>query len=68
MFGFRKAPQTRYRGGSFGGNNLRRALIAGAGMLAVRWWRNRQASGRGNNPGQPAGSGYTDQTAWTNRV
>ena len=64
MFGFRRT-RVRSRAGSLSGSNLRRALIAGAGMLALRWWRNRQGSGRGVNPGEPVGSKHTDQTAWS---
>jgi hypothetical protein len=66
MFGFRRTP-ARNRGGALGGTNLRRALVAGAGMLAVRWWRNRQASGRGVNPGEATSPGPTTQTAWSDR-
>jgi hypothetical protein len=35
--------------GGFMGGGMRAALLSGAGMMAWRWWRNRQA-GR-NNPG-----------------
>lgn len=47
MFGLgnRNRPVSR-SGGAFGGRSLRGAAIAGLGMLAVRWWRNRQAPGR----------------------
>jgi hypothetical protein len=61
MFGLRKSRRTR--GGTFGQSNLQRALLAGAGMLAIRWWRNRQASNRVRKPGQPVGSSYTDPSA-----
>jgi hypothetical protein len=52
MFGFRSTRRPA-RAGTPGGSNLRRAMITGAGMLALRWWRNRQASRRAANPGDP---------------
>ena len=48
MFGFRGFGRARHRGGLAGGG-LRSALLTGAGMLAWRWWKNRQAA-RQNNP------------------
>jgi hypothetical protein len=45
MFG-RRTETRRTRSGVFGGTNLRKAAIAGVGMLALQWWRNRQASNR----------------------
>jgi hypothetical protein len=47
-------------GGTFGSRNLRSAAIAGLGMLAVRWWRNRQAAGRGPATGRRGDSWGTD--------
>ena len=46
MFGFgnRSTNRSVKRGGAWSGGNLRRAAVAGLGMLAYRWWRNRQAS------------------------
>ena len=60
MFGIgnRNRQVTPRRGGAFSGSNLRNAAIAGLGMLAVRWWRNRQSS----NPGQPAAAGRRQPT------
>jgi hypothetical protein len=44
MFGIGNRGSSRAgRGGVFSGGALRRAAIAGLGMLALRWWRNRQA-------------------------
>jgi hypothetical protein len=43
LFGFGNRNQSVRRGGMFGGG-LRNAALAGAGMLALRWWRNRRAS------------------------
>ena len=43
MFGFGRLG----RGGS-----LRKALIASAGMMAWRWWKNRQAAERNRGVGQ----------------
>jgi hypothetical protein len=45
MFGLRN-PGRRARRGTFSGPNVRNALIAGAGMLALKWWRNRQTQNR----------------------
>jgi hypothetical protein len=43
MFG-RRTDTRRTRGsGVLGSSNLRKAAIAGVGMLALQWWRNRQA-------------------------
>jgi hypothetical protein len=53
MFGFgnRNTGRSVNRGGAWSGGGLRRAAVAGLGMLAYRWWRNRQASNA-----RPAGS------------
>lgn len=45
MFGLRN-PGRRARRGTFSGSNVRNALIAGAGILAWKWWRNRQTPDR----------------------
>jgi hypothetical protein len=52
MFGRRTNTRRTRSGGVFGSSNLRKAAIAGVGMLAMRWWRNRQAnrSGGMNQP------------------
>ena len=34
----------RVRNDTFGGSNIRNAALAGVGMLAWRWWKNRQGS------------------------
>lgn len=41
LFGFGSRNRSARRGGLLGGN-LRNAALAGAGMLAMRWWRNRR--------------------------
>jgi len=41
MFGFRNSSR-RSRGGTFSSSNLTKAALAGVGLLAARWWRNRQ--------------------------
>ena len=46
MFGLRTGSRRPRNGGTFGSTNLRRAAVAGLGMLALSWWRNRQASSR----------------------
>jgi len=58
MFGFgrRNWKRESYRNsGVFAPANLRRAAVAGLGILAYRWWRNRQA-GRPGAPQSPAGN------------
>ena len=46
MFGLgnRKSSRGRVRNDTFGGSNIRNAALAGVGMLAWRWWRNRQSN------------------------
>lgn len=44
MFGFGNRNRNRVRNDTFGSNKLRNAAIAGVGMLAWQWWRNRQSS------------------------
>ena len=44
MFGFGNRDKRQARNDTFGGNNMRNAAIAGVGMLAWKWWRNRQQS------------------------
>ena len=44
MFGFGNTRNSRRRNDTFGGSNIRNAAIAGVGMLAWRWWRNRQST------------------------
>ena len=58
MFGIGKRNRNRVRNDTFGSNKLRNAAIAGLGMLAWQWWRNRESytqsntqwSGGGNRP------------------
>ena len=64
MFGRRNTGRRQQRGALSSGN-LRKAAIAGVGMLALRWWRNRQASGRTSRPGEPASSAQAGQTDWS---
>jgi hypothetical protein len=53
MFGFGNKRQ-RVRNDTFAPNRIRGAAIAGLGMLAWRWWRNRQSAGQqGINPNRP---------------
>jgi hypothetical protein len=53
MFGRRTDTRQARSGGTFGSSNLRKAAIAGVGMLALRWWRNRQAANRPGGMNQP---------------
>lgn len=45
----------KVRSGGFSGGALRRAAIAGLGMLAFRWWRNRRS---GNPPATRSGQAW----------
>jgi hypothetical protein len=47
----------RVRNDTFGGSNLRNAALAGVGMLAWRWWRNRQAS---NQPSHTSSDSFSN--------
>jgi hypothetical protein len=53
MFGRRTDTRRTSGGGVFGGSNLRKAAIAGVGMLALQWWRNRQATNRPGGYDEP---------------
>jgi hypothetical protein len=64
MFGRRNTGR-RQQGGALSTGNLRKAAIAGVGMLALRWWRNRQSSGRTSRSAEPAASTRTGQTEWS---
>jgi hypothetical protein len=64
MFG-RRTTRPRQQRGALSTSNLRKAAIAGVGMLALRWWRNRQNAGRTSRPGEPASSTQTGQTDWS---
>lgn len=65
MFGFGNRNTSRNvsrSGGWSSGGGLRRAAVAGLGMLAYRWWRNRQApntrpAGSWSGQGQGSSSG-----------
>jgi uncharacterized membrane protein YebE (DUF533 family) len=51
MFGIGNRNQRgrRVRNDTFGGSNMRNAALAGVGMLAWRWWKNRQSANQPNN-------------------
>jgi hypothetical protein len=52
MFGF--GNRRRVRNDTFSPSRIRGAALAGLGMLAWRWWRNRQATGQqGIDPNRP---------------
>ena len=68
MFGFGNKSGRRVRNDTFGSTKLRNAAIAGVGMLAWQWWRNRQSSAMGSDrpsTGSGGRSSYEDsnQTA-----
>ena len=63
MFGRRRAGRRTQRG-VLSGPNLRNAAIAGVGMLALRWWRNRQSANRGAQPAEPVSPRTAGQTTW----
>ena len=43
MFGFGRS-RRNFRNDTFSPSRLRNAALAGVGMLAWKWWRNRQSS------------------------
>ena len=45
MFGFGNSSR-RSRGGTFSTSNLTKAALAGAGLLAAKWWRSRRSEER----------------------
>jgi len=46
MFGLGNSTRgRRVRNDTFGGSRMRNAALAGLGMLAWKWWRNRQSAG-----------------------
>lgn len=45
MFGFGNRNRgRRVKNDTFGGSRMRNAALAGVGMLAWRWWKNRQTN------------------------
>jgi hypothetical protein len=58
MFGLRSS-RSRARGGAFDSTNLRRAALAGAGLLALQWWRKRQSGRASETAGRRADEGGT---------
>jgi len=48
MFGF-GSNRRQMRNDTFSSNRVRNAALAGVGMLAWRWWKNRQTSNQPNN-------------------
>jgi hypothetical protein len=66
MFGLGNRNRTRrVRNDTFGGSSMRNAAIAGVGMLAWRWWKNRQA----NQPSHYRNQAFSDtQTRTTDSM
>jgi uncharacterized membrane protein YebE (DUF533 family) len=59
MFGFGNRKWNRASSGgsgALGSTRLRRAAIAGLGMLAYRWWKNRQTTDRPEGSRAPVGN------------
>jgi uncharacterized membrane protein YebE (DUF533 family) len=52
----------RVRNDTFGGSNMRKAALAGLGMLAWRWWKNRQTNEPSNYPNQSFSDSTTRST------
>jgi hypothetical protein len=48
----------RVRNDTFGGSNIRNAALAGVGMLAWRWWKNRQSGA--NQPTNYQNTSFSD--------
>ena len=49
MFGLGRSTPRYSRGATGGSSKLRGALLAGAGLLAYRWWQSRKHSETGTN-------------------
>ena len=61
MFGFGNRNRgRRVMNDTFGGSNIRNAALAGVGMLAWRWWKNRQGSA--NQPTNYQDRSFSDST------
>ncbi len=58
MFGF-GTNRRQVRSSGFGSSRMRNAAVAGIGMLAWKWWRNRQQSAQGTNKANPS---YSDRS------
>ena len=63
MFGFGNRNRNVFRrnagiGGLLAGGGLRRAAVAGLGMMALRWWRSRKAA-------PPAPQGAVEGAGWS---
>ena len=62
MFGLgNKNRGRRVRNDTFGGSRLRSAALAGVGMLAWRWWKNRHS----NQPAGYQGQSFSDRETRT---
>lgn len=60
MLGFGNS-RRRTRNNTFSSNRIRGAALAGLGMLAWKWWRNRQTSDRpSSNPTKTFSEGSTE--------
>ena len=64
MFGF-GSNRRRVRNDTFAPNRLRGAALAGLGMLAWKWWRNRQASNPTTTRRETVGTGTTTPPSGT---
>jgi hypothetical protein len=62
MFGFGNKNRRRVRNDTFGPSRLRNAALAGAGVLAWRWWRNRQSTSK---PATNPDRSFTERSAGT---
>jgi hypothetical protein len=63
MFGFGNRNRNRVQNDTFGSNKLRNAAIAGVGMLAWQWWRNRQSNTQSNSQPNSQWSGGMNQSS-----
>ena len=64
MFGFGSRNRARpVRNDTFGGSRMRNAALAGLGMLAWRWWKNRQANQSSNYQNQAFSDRETRSTS-----
>ena len=65
MFGFGNRDRRRVRNDTFGSNKLRNAALAGVGMLAWKWWRNRQSNNQWTGDFDRSSTGRSERSSET---
>jgi len=69
MFGLGRNTPRYSRGATGNSSKLRGALLAGAGLLAYRWWQNRKHSETGGNRAGNGSTGWSERAgSWSERA